>query len=164
MRFASIQSAFACARWLLLGALALNPLRAGPDPSPSGQPPETGDGAPGPEAALDAAAIARQLMAAPPAWTRRGDPFTRWVASRSIVYPSRDDRGAEARVGAMAAYFHDFAVAMPDLPGCGLDPSPRPHPYCHARCLAHCVLDLAKAFRWLGALPSAQAPPLRSKL
>ena len=54
------------------------------------------------------------------------------------------DRGDEAMVGALAAYLHQFAVAMPDLPGYGQDPSPRPHPYCHARSLAPAVLDLVR--------------------
>ena len=54
------------------------------------------------------------------------------------------NRGAEAMLGAMAAYFHNFAVAMPDLPGYGKDPSPRPHPFCHAKSLAFSVLDLIR--------------------
>lgn len=69
--------------------------------------------------------------------------------------------GPEAALGALAAYLCGFVVAMPDLPGLGLDPSPRPHPLCHARSLADCVLDMAPAalaaldparFRWDGRL------------
>lgn len=55
------------------------------------------------------------------------------------------NRGAETRLGAMAANACGFVVAMPDLPGLGLDPSPRPHPFCHAKSLAHCVLDMIPA-------------------
>jgi dipeptide/tripeptide permease/poly(3-hydroxybutyrate) depolymerase len=126
---------------------------------------------------------------------RHGDRFASWVSSRELVYPSRDDRGAErlysgrvylpspwlrrsslavplvvyvhgtetepdqvpqfnrggeAMVGAMAAYFRNFAVAMPDLPGCGKDPSLRPHPFCQAKSLAFSVLDMiAPALRLL---------------
>lgn len=60
------------------------------------------------------------------------------------------NRGAEALAGALAATCRSMAVAMPDLPGCGLDPSPRPHPFCHARSLAVSVLDMiAPALRLL---------------
>ena len=52
------------------------------------------------------------------------------------------NRGVEALLGALAATCRSMAVAMPDLPGCGLDPSPRPHPFCHARSLAVSVLDM----------------------
>jgi len=141
---------------------------------------------------------------APAAPMPEGDRIARWVASRSILYPSRDDRGEartysgrvylparaghpvpvplvlyvhgsdvafnslpqfnrgyEAMVGAMAAYFYDYVVAMPDLPGYGLDPSGRPHPYCHAQSLARCALDMVRPalgvlegepFRWDGRL------------
>lgn len=80
-----------------------------------------------------------------------------WLRRRSLAVPlvvyvhgteTRPDqmpqfnRGEEAMVGAMAAYFRNFAVAMPDLPGYGKDPCRRPHPYCHAKCLAHAVLDM----------------------
>jgi hypothetical protein len=55
------------------------------------------------------------------------------------------NRGSETRIGAMAANACGFVVAMPDLPGLGLDPSPRPHPFCHAKALAHSVLDMIPA-------------------
>jgi hypothetical protein len=54
------------------------------------------------------------------------------------------NRGSEAMAGAMAAWYHGFIVAMPDLPGYGHDPSPRPHPYCHAKSLALSVLDMIR--------------------
>ena len=52
------------------------------------------------------------------------------------------NRGPEALAGALAANLHHFAVAMPDMPGHGKDPSSRPHPFAHARSLAPAVLDL----------------------
>jgi alpha-beta hydrolase superfamily lysophospholipase len=55
------------------------------------------------------------------------------------------NRGPETRIGAMAANACGCVVAMPDLPGMGLDPSPRPHPFCHAKALAHSVLDMIPA-------------------
>ena len=72
------------------------------------------------------------------------------------------NRGTEAWVGAMAALIHHFAVAMPDLPGHGKDPSLRPHPYFHAKSLAYSVLDMIEpalaallntpSLRWDGRL------------
>jgi hypothetical protein len=71
------------------------------------------------------------------------------------------NQGPEAVLGALAAYLCGFVVAMPDLPGLGLDPSPRPHPCCHARSLADAILDLVPAalasldstrFHWDGRL------------
>ena len=53
-------------------------------------------------------------------------------------------RGSEAVLGALTAYSAGFVVAMPDLPGMGLDRSHRPHHYCHAKALAHCVLDMVR--------------------
>jgi pimeloyl-ACP methyl ester carboxylesterase len=53
-------------------------------------------------------------------------------------------RGTEALLGALAAQVHGFAIAMPDLPGFGLDDSGRPHPYCHAQSLAQATLDLVR--------------------
>ena len=127
---------------------------------------------------------------APAAPMPEGDRIARWVASRSILYPSRDDRGEartysgrvylparaghpvpvplvlyvhgsdvafnslpqfnrgyEAMMGAMAAYFYSYVVAMPDLPGYGLDPSGRPHPYCHAQSLAFATVDSLPAIQ-----------------
>jgi hypothetical protein len=55
------------------------------------------------------------------------------------------NRGSETMIGAMAANACGFVVAMPDLPGLGLDPSPRPHPFCHGKALAPSVLDMIPA-------------------
>ncbi len=52
--------------------------------------------------------------------------------------------GPEAALGALAAYLGGFVVAMPDLPRLGLDPSPGPHPFCHAQSLADCILDMVE--------------------
>ena len=140
-----------------------------------------------PAAEADSAECPAPALAPAPGW--QGDRFTRWVASRELLYPSQDhrgeprqysgrlylptpwwrreqrsvplvvyvhgteaeldqipqfNRGVESMVGAMAAYFHNFAVAMPDLPGYGKDPSGHPHPYCHAKSLAFSVLDIIK--------------------
>ena len=53
--------------------------------------------------------------------------------------------GPEAALGALAAYLGGFVVAMPDLPHLGLDPSPGPHPFCHAQSLADCILDMVES-------------------
>jgi pimeloyl-ACP methyl ester carboxylesterase len=66
------------------------------------------------------------------------------------------NRGPEAFGGALAATLGRFAVAMPDLPGYGRDPSPRPHPFCHGRSLAPAVLDLVQPA--LGLLEQARVP------
>ena len=52
------------------------------------------------------------------------------------------NRGPEAMAGAMLANVHHFAVAMPDMPGFGLDAAHRPHPFCHPGSLAPAVLDM----------------------
>ena len=81
-----------------------------------------------------------------PFWKPRAVPlmvFIHGSQSRVDQMPLFN-RGNEAMLGAMAAFYHHFAVAMPDLPGYGKDPSPRPHPFCHAKSLAFSVLDMIR--------------------
>lgn len=54
--------------------------------------------------------------------------------------------GQEWMLGAAAAAWFGFAVAMPDLPGMGIDAGSY-HPYCHARSLAYAVADSIPAIR-----------------
>jgi hypothetical protein len=61
--------------------------------------------------------------------------------------------GQEWMLGAAAAAWFGFAVAMPDLPGAGADAGSY-HPYCHACSLAYAVADSIPAIRQtLGADP-----------
>jgi len=54
--------------------------------------------------------------------------------------------GHEWLFGAAAALYYGFAVAMPDLPGMGLDRRDY-HPFCHAESLAYSALDGIPAMR-----------------
>jgi len=58
--------------------------------------------------------------------------------------------GSEWPLGAAAAAWYGFAVAMPDLPGAGADAGSY-HPYCHAESLACAVADSIPAIRQLTA-------------
>jgi predicted esterase len=101
-----------------------------------------------------------------PSFWRRGPAEVPLVVLVHGLELARDqvqffNHGPEAALGALAAYLCGFAVAMPDLPGLGLDPSPRPHPFCHARSLAQSVLDMVEPalasldpakYRWDGRL------------
>ena len=81
----------------------------------------------------------------PPAWR-----LARGAAVPLVVYPHGTEMrkeavpsrfgGQEWLVGAAAAAWFGFAVAMPDLPGMGGDAGAY-HPYCHARSLAYAVVD-----------------------
>lgn len=53
--------------------------------------------------------------------------------------------GSEWAVGAAAALYFNFAVAMPDLPGLGGADPPGYHPYCVAKPLAYSMVDMALA-------------------
>ena len=81
----------------------------------------------------------------PPTWRL---PFQR--ALTLVVYPHftalrkqsapSEFGGHEWLLGAAAAVYYGFAVAMPDLPGMGVD-AEHYHPFCHARSLAYATLD-----------------------
>jgi len=97
----------------------------------------------------------------PTTWVRHRPPAVPLVVYVHATEAERDNipqfnRGPEAMAGALAAYFHRFAVAMPDLPGYGHDPSPRPHPYCHAQSLALSILDMVRPA--LDLLEACQMP------
>jgi pimeloyl-ACP methyl ester carboxylesterase len=56
--------------------------------------------------------------------------------------------GHEWMVGAAAALYYGYAVAMPDQPGMGGDSQAR-HPFCHAKSLAYSTLDALPALERL---------------
>jgi len=56
--------------------------------------------------------------------------------------------GHEWMLGAAAALYYGFAVAMPDQAGMGGD-SQSPHPFCHAKSLAYSTLDALPALERL---------------
>jgi len=58
--------------------------------------------------------------------------------------------GHEWVVGAAAAAYYGFAVAMPDQPGMGGD-SAASHPFCHGKSLAYSLLDALPALERLPA-------------
>ncbi len=91
----------------------------------------------------------------PPAW-RLADGaqlplvvYSHATELKKDAVPSRFG-GKEWMLGAAAAAWFGFAVAMPDLPGAGADAASF-HPYCHARSLAYAVADSIPAIRRLCA-------------
>jgi hypothetical protein len=81
----------------------------------------------------------------PPTWRvpfRRTLPvvlYVHYTTLRKDCVPS-DFQGHEWLVGAAAALYYGFAVAMPDLPGMGVDAG-HFHPFCHAQSLAYAIID-----------------------
>jgi hypothetical protein len=104
-------------------------------------------GAPGRPATVPAAFTGRLFV--PPAWrVARGTAvplvvYAHGTELRKEAVPSRFG-GQEWAVGAAAAAWYGFPVAMPDLPGMGGDAGAY-HPYCHARSLAYAVVDCVPA-------------------
>jgi hypothetical protein len=67
--------------------------------------------------------------------------------------------GEEWALGAAAAAWYGFAVAMPDLPGMGGDAAD-PHPFCHAQSLAYATVDcIPAALAAFGADPAPEGRP-----
>ncbi len=89
----------------------------------------------------------------PPAWRVRDGArlplvlYTHATELRKDAVPSAFG-GDEWRLGAAAAAWYGFAVAMPDLPGAGTDAGSY-HPYCQAQSLAWAVVDSIPAIRRL---------------
>ena len=68
--------------------------------------------------------------------------------------------GHEWILGAAAAAYYGFAVAMPDQPGMGGD-SQAYHPFCHGKSLAYSTLDALPALeRLVGDPGDLAASPL----
>ena len=89
----------------------------------------------------------------PPAWRARAGtrmPIVLYSHGTTLLksaVPS-DFGGHEWILGAAAAAYYGFAVAMPDQPGMGGD-STVYHPYMHAKSLAYAALDALPAVREL---------------
>ena len=81
----------------------------------------------------------------PPSWRLRGRPrlplvlYTHATMLNKLDAPSTFG-GHEWMLGAAAAAYYGFAVAMPDQPGMGGDAQAY-HPFLHARSLAYSTLD-----------------------
>jgi len=81
----------------------------------------------------------------PPAWRLRGKPRLPLVIYTHATMLNKDDApstfgGHEWMLGAAAAAYYGFAVAMPDQPGLGGDARSY-HTFLHARSLAYSTLD-----------------------
>jgi len=90
----------------------------------------------------------------PPSWRLRGRSrrlplvlYTHATMLKKIQVPS-EFGGHEWVLGAAAALYYGFAVAMPDQPGMGGD-SRSYHPFCHGKSLAYATLDALPALERL---------------